>query len=118
MDTNVWINHLRKKDRRLSEFLEEGEVLVHPFVIGELALGEFKHREMILEHLQNMPQTKELTHPEALAFIKKHQLHGRGIGYVDTLLLGAVLLTRDCLLWTEDRRLNEAAKQCKVAFLT
>ena len=39
VDTSVWIDHLRHGDAELAALLDEGMVLVHPFVIGEIACG-------------------------------------------------------------------------------
>jgi predicted nucleic acid-binding protein len=48
VDTSVWIGHLRGSDETLARLLDSGEVLAHPFVIGELALGNLHQRESIL----------------------------------------------------------------------
>ena len=39
VDTSVWIDHLRRKDDHLVSALLAGYVLIHPWVIGELACG-------------------------------------------------------------------------------
>ena len=39
VDTSVWVEHLRAANEMLSALLNSGEVLGHPFVMGELALG-------------------------------------------------------------------------------
>jgi hypothetical protein len=44
VDTSVWVDHLRAGDKVLGALLETGMVLMHPFVIGELALGNLRQR--------------------------------------------------------------------------
>jgi len=48
VDTPIWIDHLRQRDERLTRLLNQGQVLSHPFVIGELALGNLQNRAAIL----------------------------------------------------------------------
>jgi predicted nucleic acid-binding protein len=111
VDTSVWIDHLRAGDPVLSGLLEQGQVLGHVFVTGELALGTLANRAIILEALNDLPQALLPTDAETLAFIDRHALHGPGIGYVDANLLASVRLTPDTTLWTRDKRLSSAAEQ-------
>ena len=86
-------------------------MLTHPYAIGELALGNLRQRDVILDTLHNMPRTKIATDEEVLAFINRNKLYGVGIGYIDAHLLTSVRLTPDTLLWTQDKRLRAAADQ-------
>ena len=115
VDTSIWIDHLRASDERLTQLLAAGQVLVHPFVIGELALGNLRNRDTVLGALQDMPQATVATEPEVLRFIGTKSLFGLGIGYIDAHLLAAVLLTPGALLWTRDKRLLAASVQLSVA---
>lgn len=115
VDTSVWIDHLRSDDAGLREHLQAGRVLSHPFVIGELALGNLRGRQVILVALQDLPQANTATDPEVMRFIASHQLYGLGIGYVDAHLLAAVRLTPGASLWTRDKRLREVASRLGVA---
>ncbi len=108
-DTSIWINHLRYSDLVLASLLDAGHVLIHPFVIGELALGSLRQRALILNALSRLPQAKSATDAEVLHLIARHALAGRGIGYVDAHLLAAVRLTEGARLWTTDRRLGAVA---------
>lgn len=108
-DTSVWIDHLRESDRALVALLDTGGVLAHPFVIGELALGNLRQRGMVLSALSDLPCTSVATDAEVLHFIDRHRLCGRGIGYVDAHLLAAVQLTAGARLWTNDKRLRGVA---------
>jgi len=118
VDTSVWIDHLRSGDAMLAALLERGQVLAHPFVIGELGLGSLRQREVVLEALQDLPRATVATDTEVLHFIASHTLFGLGIGYVDAHLLAAVQLTPGASLWTRDKRLHTAAEKLGVAAKT
>ena len=105
----MWVDHLRRGNRSLTDLLDAGSVLVHPFVIGELALAELRQRTIILDYLSELPLAGIATHEEVLHFIERRGLSGRGIGYVDVHLLAAVELTSGASLWTYDKRLHRAA---------
>ena len=115
-DTSVWIDHLRRGEAELTTLLNQARVLVHPAVIGELALGQLSQRAEILDLLSNLPQATRPTEGEVLSLIETHRLFGRGIGYLDAHLLAATLLTADARLWTRDKRLASAASDLQVEF--
>lgn len=108
VDTSVWIHHFRKKDQELVDHLNMGSVACHPYIIGELACDNLDNRSEILTLLQALPSTPILEPNEILYFIGKNLLMGRGLGYVDIHLLASAILG-NVVLWTADRRLNEAA---------
>jgi predicted nucleic acid-binding protein len=107
VDTSVWIDHLRRGNDRLRSLLEEGEVLCHPFIIGELALGNLRNRSGVLSLLDALPQAVMAEHGEVMRFTDEQRLMGRGLGYVDAHLLASALLT-GAPLWTRDRKLDKA----------
>lgn len=115
VDTSVWIDHLRKGDDRLTSLLLNAAVLIHPFVIGELACGNLHNRKRILDLLGDLPATRVADHREVLFFIESNDLMGRGIGYIDAHLLASASLTSATSLWTVDRNLNNAAVQLGLA---
>jgi predicted nucleic acid-binding protein len=115
VDTSVWIDHLRASGDLLAKLLNAGRVLTHPFVIGELALGEMRQREAILDALSNLPSAELATDAEVLGFINSQSLFGRGIGYVDVHLLASVRLTAGAELWTRDKRLHSVAEELGLA---
>jgi hypothetical protein len=116
VDTSIWIDHWRNRDERLMRLLESGQVLVHPFVVGELALGNLLHREQVLTALQDLPQATTATDAEVLGFIDQATLAGSGIGYIDAHLLAAVRLTAGSQLWTRDKRLLVVTAQLGLAY--
>ena len=115
VDTSIWIDHLRAGDERLARLLDAGQVLAHPFVTGELALGNLRNRDAVLGALQDLPQAGVATESEALHFIEQKSLYGLGIGYIDAHLLAAVLLTPGSMLWTRDKRLLAASSGLGIA---
>lgn len=109
VDTSVWIDHLRKGDAALRAALQAGQVLMHPFVIGELACGNLNNRAGLLALLRDLPSAPVATDTEALGFLDRHALMGRGIGYLDVHLLASTALANPARLWTRDKRLAKVA---------
>ena len=116
VDTSIWVDHLRSGVSRLVELLERSQVLTHPFVIGELACGNLRNREEILRLLHDLPQSSVASPAEALYFIDRNRLMGKGIGYIDVHLLAAAALGDDVRVWTSDKRLKNVAMGMKLAF--
>jgi predicted nucleic acid-binding protein len=109
VDSSVWVDHLRQGDQRLVTLLEASQVLTHPFVVGEIALGSLKNRETVLGSLKGLPQAATATDEEVQKFIEGNALFGLGIGYIDAHLLAAVRLDSGSQLWTRDKRLGAIA---------
>lgn len=55
VDTSVWIDHLRQGDVELTRLLNTGQVLAHPFVTGELSLGNLQKRHETKGHPRCLP---------------------------------------------------------------
>ena len=116
VDTSVWVDHLRDGTPALAAALEQGRVLTHPFVLGELACGNLKNRGEALQLLGELPAAPMASDPEALDFIERRALMGRGIGYVDVHLLASVALAGTAQLWTRDKRLAAIAADLELAY--
>ena len=110
VDTSVWIDHLRQGDAALHSLLQAGRVLVHPLVIGEIAMGNLRQRDTILTSLANLPQARVATDYETLRFVDANLLFGLGISYIDARLLASVRLTQGARLLTRDKRLAASAE--------
>ena len=108
VDTSVWVEHLRHGLPRLATLLQEGEVMIHPWVIGELACGNLRNRRQVLELLLGLPMATVASDTEVLLLIERELLMGRGIGCIDAHLLASGRLSH-CRLWTQDRRLAAVA---------
>ncbi|MCZ6876850.1 MAG: PIN domain-containing protein [Acidobacteria bacterium] len=115
VDTSIWVSHFRKGDHHLQELLVDGQVLCHPFIIGELACGGLKNRKEIISLLKTLPGTIMAEIDEILEFIEHQKLIGVGIGLVDVHLLASALLTK-ALLWTTDRNLRAAATRLNILY--
>jgi len=101
VDTSIWIDHFRKANGTLASLLEAEAVVIHPFVLGELACGNLSNRKEIIALLHALPSASKAEDDEILLFIERHHLMGRGIGLMDVHLLAScaldvrLLLTRD-----------------------
>ena len=111
VDTSVWADHLRAPDEQMSALLSERSVTIHPFVIGEISVGNLHRRRAVLTSLAALPKAIVARDAEVLEFIEQHRLFGLGIGYVDIHLLVSASLTPETGLWTRDRRLHAAASR-------
>jgi len=114
-DTSIWIDHFRRSEPRLSRFLDRGEVVMHPFVIGELVLGYVPRIAEMIVDLRTLPKATMADTDEVLKFIAHRKLLGSGIGYVDAHLLAAAALAPETFLWTRDKRLHAAAQSLSLA---
>jgi predicted nucleic acid-binding protein len=110
------VDHLRRGDAQLAALLESAAVVIHPFIVGEIACGSLAGRHAVLELLQDLPMAAVAEVDEVLGFIERHRLYGKGIGYVDAHLLASVALTDGAALWTRDKRLNAAADALGCSF--
>jgi predicted nucleic acid-binding protein len=111
VDTSVWIDHIRAADALLTSLLVEERVLAHPYVIGELALGSLKERDIVLGSLLDLPSASLATPEETLHFIANAALFNRGISYVDASLLASARLSPGVMVWTRDKRLQRVADE-------
>ena len=116
IDTSIWVDHLRRSDPALSELLARRRVFVHPFVVGELALGSLGPKADFLRFLQKFPEPVLARHLEVLSFIERHKLFGLGLGFIDTHLLASTQLTTGAQLWTRDKRLLLAATHLQLEY--
>ncbi|MGY4431269.1 putative nucleic acid-binding protein [Bradyrhizobium sp. F1.13.1] len=114
-DTSIWIDHFRRTDGRLAGLLDHGDIVIHPFVIGELLLGRVSKASDMLDELNLLPKATIASNSEVLEFIVKRKLSGVGIGCVDAHLLASTMLTVEATIWTRDKRLLAAARSLKLA---
>jgi len=116
VDTSVWVSHLRDGNAELANLLNDGRVLCHPLIVGELACGNLKDRAVILSFLQLLPMGIEAEHDEVLSFIENNHLMGKGMGYVDVHLITSAVLT-GVPFWTMDKKLAQAADGLYINYL-
>lgn len=115
VDTSVWVDHLRIKNARLDNLLNESEVLCHPFIVGELACGNITNRVEILSLLRALPMSAIAEHNEVMSFIDNYHLMAKGLGYIDMHLLASAMLT-SVPLWTLDKKLNKVSSELGLNF--
>ena len=119
VDTSVWIDFLRGGSvvALLTTKLEHRKLVAHPFVRGELALGQLgKRRAAFLGGLDVLPMIEVAPHEVVLRMVEQHALAATGVGWVDAHLLAACV-GAGARLWTLDRALRLAALRIRKAGL-
>jgi predicted nucleic acid-binding protein len=109
-DTSVWIEYLRSGNPEMRRHLDQGGIVIHPFVIAELALGSLRERSKTLGLLDLLPQVKVAQLGEVRLAIEARRLYSLGIGLIDAHLIASVFINPPTLLWTKDKRLRKAAE--------
>jgi len=109
-DTSIWIDHLRSGNREMRKHLNQGNILIHPFIITELALGSMRERTKTLALLDLLPQVRMAQLGEVRLMIEARGLYSLGIGLTDAHLIASVFIDSSTLLWTRDKRLRQAAE--------
>ena len=116
VDTSVWADHLRRSKPLLLDLLNADQVLGHPLVVGEIAMGSIANRRTRLYELDRLPQAERANDFIVRHIVETHRLYGTGLNYIDVQLLAATRLTPLARLWTRDKALAAAAAQLDVGF--
>jgi predicted nucleic acid-binding protein len=109
-DTSIWIDHLRYENKEMRKHLSRGEIVIHPFIIAELALGSLQERAKTLALLDLLPQVRVAQLNEVRLMIEARRLYNRGIGLIDAHLIASVFINPSTLLWTRDKQLRKVAE--------
>jgi predicted nucleic acid-binding protein len=109
-DTSLWIDHLRSGNKELQKLLDLGQIAIHPFIIGELALGSLRHRADTLALLDLLPQVQVAQMNEVRMAIEARRLYNLGVGLIDAHLIASLFINPPVLLWTRDKRLRKVAE--------
>jgi predicted nucleic acid-binding protein len=117
IDTSVWADHFHRELQELSSLIDREEVLQHPYVTDELALGNPRDRKAMVAMLEALDQATVCLRSDFLLFIDEHKLGGTGIGFVDAHLLVSTAKSTGAALWTRDKRLLRQAERLGVAFV-
>lgn len=115
IDTSIWVDYFIEGDEALDELLNRDGVLIHPFVVGEIAMGNLKNRQKTIASFQDLPMAALASNDEVLALISNEKLGGTGLSYIDAHLLASTRLTIDALLWTRDKQLRAVAERLSIA---
>jgi len=94
----------------MRKHLNEGQIVIHPSIIAELALGSLGDRSRTLALLDLLPQVRVAQLSEVRRMIETHRLYGLGIGLTDAQLIASVFINPSTVLWTRDKRLRHAAE--------
>jgi predicted nucleic acid-binding protein len=113
-DTSIWIDHFHSRTRAgnndLRQQLNQGQIVIHPAIIAELALGSLKERTKTLALLDLLPQVQVAHLSEVRRMIESRHLYNLGIGLTDAHLIASVFLNPSTQLWTRDKSLRKAAE--------
>ena len=109
-DTSVWIDHLRSENKEMRRHLNQGCIVIHPLIIGELALRSLRDRTRTLAVLDLLPQVKVAQLYEVRVMIESRRLYNLGIGLIDAELIASVFIDPPTLLWTKDKPLRKVAE--------
>ena len=118
-DTSIWIDHFRSGNRHsqnndLRKHLNEGQIVIHPAIIAELALGSLRDRIRTLALLDLLPQVQVAQPSEVRRMIEARHLYNLGIGLADAHLIASVFISPSTFLWTRDKRLRKAAEDLRI----
>lgn len=80
-DTSVWVDHFRSPIPILAGLVKNRELVIHPFVVGELAAGQFRDREKSLFSLMALPHVDAVRQSVFLNFIEANQLFWNWLGF-------------------------------------
>jgi hypothetical protein len=111
VDSSVWIDHIRSPEPEMIAALVAGQVLQHPLVTGEIALGSIRNRTDVVDMLAGLPQAEFVRNAPLLDYIESAELHGTGVGLVDAHLLASAVEGSGIRIWTRDKRLNAQAER-------
>jgi predicted nucleic acid-binding protein len=114
-DTTIWVDHFRASNDRLRDLLDNEQIVMHPFIVAELALGWLRPRTVKLKALDDLPALEVARLEEVRMMIEAHSLHSQGIGLVDAHLIASCLIHPSTLLWTKDKRLSAVATSLGIA---
>jgi predicted nucleic acid-binding protein len=113
-DTSVWVDHLRSRNAKMEDSLRRAQILTHPFIVAELALGSLHNRKKGLAELDSLLEVRVAQLSEVRHMIETHALPSRGIGLTDAHLIASCLLTPGTQLWTHDRALHQVGKELRI----
>ena len=109
-DTSIWVDHLCNGDAEMARLLGAGQIVMHPFVVAEIALGSLHNRQQRLGEMEALLEVRVAQLNEVRRMIEAHSLYSRGIGLTDAHLIASCLLTPGTQLWTRDGALLKVAQ--------
>jgi predicted nucleic acid-binding protein len=113
-DTSIWVDHLRGSNPQMASLLTRGKIVMHPFVVAEIALGSLNNRRQKLGAMDNLRKVKIAQMSEVRRMIEAHALYSKGIGLTDAHIIASCLLTPEAQLWTRDAAMKAIATSLSV----
>jgi len=113
-DTSIWIEFFRNGKPQLRRLLQNNQIVMHPFLTAELALGSLRDRLPTLAKLDRLPQVRIVDLRDVRRMIEARGLFAKGIGLTDAHLIASCLATSGTLLWTSDVRLGSIAASLSI----
>jgi hypothetical protein len=114
-DTSIWVDHFRRRSPEMEKRLSQGQIVMHPFIVAEIALGSLQDRRKKLDGMEALLEVKVAQLNEVRHMIEAHALYSRGIGLIDAHLIASCLMTPGTQLWTRDGALEKTAKVLGIA---
>ncbi len=115
VDTSVWIDHFHHSEGGLKELLLANQVCIHPFILGELSLGNISNRKEVLSLLRTLNRVEMVLDEEVFTLIEDRKLFAQGLGFIDVHLLAAALI-HHVQIWTKDKSLQRVAGELRIKY--
>ena len=116
VDTSIWIDHFAKADPVLALLISDNKIVQHPYVSGEILVGNPHRRDALSLFLRMMPRIEPVTEEEFHSFLDESELFGSGLGFVDIHLIAAATAIPDTVIWTRDRRMLEQIQRFNMSY--
>lgn len=111
IDTNMWVDHFQHVNSHVLALLDAGRVVMHPYIVAELALGGLHDRDMTLASLEFLPELPVAELHEVRQLVEIRKLYTRGVGFVDAHLIASLIIVQTPTeLWTNDEALKGVAE--------
>jgi hypothetical protein len=94
----------------MEERLSRGQIVMHPFIVAEIALGSLRNRRKRLSEMESLLEVRVAQLSEVRHMIEAHALYAKGIGLTDAHLIASCLMTPGTQLWTRDGKMEKVAK--------
>ena len=78
-DTSIWVDFLRKGNPEMKKSLSRGQIVMHPFIVAEIALGFLRHRRKRLDELESLLEVRVAQLSEVRHMIEIRALYSKGI---------------------------------------
>lgn len=109
-DTSIWVDYLRSANPEMEQRLADGRIVIHPFIVADIALGSLRNRRKVMNGMEALLEVRVAQLSEVRHMIEAHSLYSKGIGLTDVHLIASCLLTPGTQLWTRDSAMEKTAR--------